>query len=261
VNTGRVRLSESPESGEIKRIKEKEGEMEGRISGKCRNSTTGVSTKGTSTGPGNGPDPVAGVSAPWFETKDGIRFFHENTPCRQIFYASDYQFGDIGRDDIVLDIGANAGAFCIRASRFSDHVVAVEPLTTEILARNILLNRCRVAVLDLALGDGSATEVTWDGLSKTMTTVTLKNIIDKVGGCDFLKCDCEGAEWLIRPGDLAGIRRIEMELHIPPICGKPNPALLEYIGKNYGFSLDRVPGHGPLGLMGYLHAQRPGSGR
>lgn len=234
--------------------------MEGRIFRKYRCSRRGFSLDETSNAPRDGPGPVAGASAPWFETHDGIRFFLENTPFRQIFYASDYRFDDIGRDDIVLDIGANAGAFCIRAARLSDHVFCVEPLTTDILARNILLNGCRASILDLALGDGSPMEVMWDGLSKTMPTVTLGTIIKIAGGCDFLKCDCEGAEWLIRPGDLAGIRRIEMELHIPPICGRPDPALLDYIGKNYEIHLDRVPAHGPLGLLGYLHAERPGPG-
>ncbi|HMV50520.1 MAG TPA: hypothetical protein PKD31_22460, partial [Blastocatellia bacterium] len=74
------------------------------------------------------------------------------------------------------------------------------------------------------------------------------------GGCDFLKCDCEGAEWQIDPDDLAGIRRIEMELHQPPIGGPPNPNLLRSIGELYAFSIDRIPVHGPLGQMGILHA-------
>ncbi|MCK7484615.1 MAG: hypothetical protein MZU97_03040 [Bacillus subtilis] len=35
-------------------------------------------------------------------------------------------------------------------------------------------------------------------------TCTLRMIHELAGGCDFLKCDCEGAEWLISPVDLAG---------------------------------------------------------
>jgi hypothetical protein len=76
------------------------------------------------------------------------------------------------------------------------------------------------------------------------------------GGCDFLKCDCEGAEWLIRPRDLDRIKRIEMELHIPPISGLPDPALLDYIGDHYTFSIDRSPVYSTLGVMGILHATR-----
>ena len=206
-----------------------------------------------------GPGMDTGEAGRWFVTRDGIRFFSKKTPFSQVFYVPDYYFDDIRKDDVVVDIGANAGAFCIRASRFSDHVIAVEPLIPDILSKNIALNKSRVAVLELALGDGSIKMVEWDGIQKTIRTNTLDSIIDRAGGCDFLKCDCEGAEWLIRPGDLDGIRRIEMEIHIPPICGPPNPALLDYISREFEFRLDHVPAHGPLGLMGYLHAERIGS--
>jgi hypothetical protein len=76
------------------------------------------------------------------------------------------------------------------------------------------------------------------------------------GGCDFLKCDCEGAEWLIRPADLAGVRRIEMELHMPPICGVPDRTLLDYISEKYDFGIERKPCHDVMGVMGILHAER-----
>ena len=203
-----------------------------------------------------GADPYTGKGGRVLVTRDGIRFFCENTSFSQIFYVPDYHFADIRKDDVVLDIGANAGAFCLRASRFSDHVFAVEPLIPDILSKNIALNGAPVEVLELALGDGSIKEVEWDGIRRAMRTTTLDSIIDQAGGCDFLKCDCEGAEWLIRPGDLDCTRRIEMELHIPPICGPPNTALLDYISHEYEFRLDHVPAHGPLGLMGYLHAER-----
>ena len=47
-----------------------------------------------------------------------------------------------------------------------------------------------------------------------------------------------------------------MELHQPPIGNRPNPALLDYIGKYYTFEIDRKPVHAALGLMGVLHAVR-----
>ena len=75
-----------------------------------------------------------------------------------------------------------------------------------------------------------------------------------------MKCDCEGAEWSIRPEDLDGVRRIEMELHMPPIGGPVNRALLDYIGKYYDFTIDRTPGYDVKGVLGVLHATRK-SGR
>jgi hypothetical protein len=176
-------------------------------------------------------------------------------PYRQITDVSEYRFDDILRDDRVTDIGANVGAFCIRAAQFSDHVLAVEPVTWETLEENIMLNQVPVKTVRGALGDGSVGEVSWDGVRVSVLTYTLGQIIRMAGGCDFLKCDCEGAEWLIRPKELEGIRRIEMELHIPPIGGPPNPALLEYIGSNYDFWIERMPCHDVMGVMGILHAK------
>ena len=189
-------------------------------------------------------------------TRDNIRFLTIPALYRQIYEVPEYRFSDIRKDDIVIDIGANVGAFCIRAAYYSDSVYAVEPLTCETLEKNILLNGVFVTVLDCALGDGTPKAITWDGVSRVMKTVPLKTIIGMAGGCDFLKCDCEGAEWLIDPNDLGSIRRIEMELHLPPVSGPPNPQLLDYISSNYNFQIDYMPSQAPLGLLGYLHATR-----
>jgi hypothetical protein len=187
-----------------------------------------------------------------------VRFVDRDLPYRQITEAGEYRFDDIRKADVVVDIGANVGAFCIRAARYSDHVVAVEPVAWGILEENIRFNRVQVKVIEGALGDGKRGEVTWDGCRVSVPTYTLKQIVDMAGGCDFLKCDCEGGEWLIRPVELGGVRRIEMELHIPPIGGKPNPALLDYIGNHYDFEIERKPCHDTLGVIGVLHAERKG---
>jgi len=187
-------------------------------------------------------------------SRDQVRFHRCAAPCRQIIDVPEYHFDDIRNVDHVLDIGANVGAFCLRAARFSRHVVAVEPVTTDILEENVALNHAGVLVIKGALGAGEPVEIVWDECRVMSPTYSLKKIIGMSGVCDFLKCDCEGAEWLIQPRDLDGIRRIEMELHIPPISGSPNPALLEYIGNRYTFSLDRSPVNSALGVMGILHA-------
>jgi FkbM family methyltransferase len=187
---------------------------------------------------------------------DGTRFVRSSGGCRLITCVDEYFFEDIREDDIVLDIGANAGAFCIRAARKSRNVIAVEPVTTAILEKNIRLNGVSVRVIEGALGRGGTMDIEWDGAHAVVPTWPLGDLVGMACGCDFLKCDCEGGEWLIDPGDLAGIRRIEMELHVPPIGGPYNPGLLEYIGDNYEFTIDRDPSHLPLGVMGILHAIR-----
>ncbi|MEI6292051.1 MAG: FkbM family methyltransferase [Methanomicrobiales archaeon] len=189
-------------------------------------------------------------------TRDNIRFIDEPAVYRQIFEVPEYRFSDIRKDDVVIDIGANVGAFCIRAAYYSDSVFAVEPLTNGPLKKNIRLNKVAVTVLDCAIGDGNVQTISWDGISRKMQTVSLKTIIGMAGGCDFLKCDCEGAEWLIDPDDLEPVRRVEMELHLPPVSGPPNPLFLDYISRNYQFQIDYMPSQAPLGLMGYLHATR-----
>ncbi len=187
-------------------------------------------------------------------TRDQIQFRMIDAPYRQIMEVPEYLFDDIRPDDFVLDIGANIGAFCLRAARFSPHVTAVEPVTVDLLEENVRLNHAEVRIIRGALGTGNPAEISWDGCHLLAPTYTLGKLISTAGGCDFLKCDCEGAEWLIQPRDLDGIRRIEMELHIPPISASPNPVLLEYIGDRYTFFIDRSPVYSTLGVMGILHA-------
>ncbi len=177
-------------------------------------------------------------------------------PYRQITSVSEYRFDDIRPGDRVLDIGANVGGFCIRAARAGGQVTAVEPVTTQPLLENIRRNHVFVQVISGALGNGKPQEICWDDCRVVSPTYPLRELIRMGGGCDFLKCDCEGAEWLISPADLKDVRRIEMEIHTPPISGPINPALLEYISRWYDFVIDRKPCHDILGVMGVLPAPR-----
>jgi hypothetical protein len=204
----------------------------------------------------SGPGLNKSNNTPVYITRDTVKFLVHESGFRQIFDVPEYRFDDLYSTDRVIDIGANVGAFCIRASRYSHHVVAVEPLTATLLRENICLNGASVQVIEGALGDGKPTTIWWDDCSVITPTYTLKKIIEISGGCDFLKCDCEGAEWSINPKDLEGVRRIEMELHLPPISGPPNPALLDYISRHYHFEIEQKPVHTALGVMGVLHAER-----
>jgi FkbM family methyltransferase len=201
-----------------------------------------------------GSEPVKRSS--FFTSSDKVTFLLLDTAFRQIVEVPEYRFEDIRPDDRVIDIGANVGAFCIRASRCSQYIVAVEPVTASLLRQNIQLNGVPIRVIEGALGDGNPKKINWDDCEIISPTYPLSKIIEMAGGCDFLKCDCEGAEWLIVPEDLAGVRRIEMELHTPPISGPPNPALLDYVSRHYHFGIERRPVHAALGVMGVLHAEK-----
>jgi hypothetical protein len=185
-----------------------------------------------------------------------ITFSAEVMPYRQITSVTEYRFDDIRPGDRVLDIGANVGGFCIRAARMGGRVTAVEPVATIPLRENIRANSVSVQVIAGALGDGKPAEICWDDCRIVSPTYCLKDLIRMGGGCDFLKCDCEGAEWLISPRELENVRRIEMEIHTPPISGPVNPALLDYISRYYDFEIERKPCHDILGVMGVLHAER-----
>lgn len=204
----------------------------------------------------SGPGLKISNNLPVFITRDTVKFFVQESGVRQIYDVPEYRFDDLCPTDRVIDIGANVGAFCIRASRYSNHVVAVEPLTATLLRENIFLNGVTVQVIEGALGDGKPTTIWWDENKVFTRTYPLRTIIEMAGGCDFLKCDCEGAEWSIEPEDLKGVFRIEMELHLPPISGLPNAALLDYISRHYHFEIERKPVHATLGVMGILHAKR-----
>ena len=124
----------------------------------------------------------------------------------------DYKM-DINKDDIVVDIGANIGGFSIPATRLAKIVYSIEPMMDSELEANLILNNQIPHIITKALGDGSKIKLEWYGKYRDVDTLTLTQIKQICGGCDFLKCDCEGAEWFIQPEEFKGIRRIEMEVH------------------------------------------------
>jgi FkbM family methyltransferase len=183
------------------------------------------------------------INPEYFEylmTKDGLRvrpFFAQSFQS----VLGEYQFDDIRKEDIVLDIGAHIGAFTLRAARLSDCVYALEPLFVDKLQENIQLNpelARNITIIEGALGDGNWLSVEFVGRQKRILTYPLKQLIKKCGGhVDFIKIDCEGAEWLIQPEDLKGIRRIELEIH-RKIKFPINERLIEYIEQHWNVTHD-----------------------
>lgn len=158
---------------------------------------------------------VLGLSAfDYIVSKNGEKYYVSKfIDCvRQV--QEDYLFDDIKKNEIVIDIGAGIGGFSIPAAKKARHVYAIEPMTTELLRENILLNKAKnITVLAIALGNGSIKKISWGGESKIIQTKKLTEIKRICGGCDFIKIDCEGGEWEITAEELKGIRRIEMEVH------------------------------------------------
>ncbi|MEI8331484.1 MAG: hypothetical protein WCF90_07530 [Methanomicrobiales archaeon] len=83
-----------------------------------------------------------------------VTILSRDAPFRQITEVSEYRFNEILPQYCVLNIGANVGAFCIRAVRCARQVTAVEPVTTALLRKNIRANNVSVQVLDSGLSNG-----------------------------------------------------------------------------------------------------------
>ena len=180
---------------------------------------------------------------------------------RLITDISEYHYSDIRPSDRVLDIGANCGAFSLAALKLCWHVTAIEPVTFkelfECTAQSGELGiGSGLRLYNCALGDGKIHTIHWDEHVARVQTYPLDRLIEIAGGCDFLKCDAEGAEWTINPVHLKGIRRIEMELHCPPICAlNPNSKpLTRYIRENYNCTVTDNSNRG-VGVIGVLHAE------
>ncbi len=186
---------------------------------------------------------------------NGLRFrvrpeFNELGTVDDIFVRGEYQTSrySIGEGAVVLDIGANIGAFSLFAAHRGARVCAYEPTpgTYARLRENIRLNNLeeRVTALQRAVA-GSAgrrelflhpaisgantiapyrehLDFVEPGKGVLVETVTLDDVFkaNAIERCDFLKLDCEGAEFeILRAASqdaLACIRHIAMEYHRAP---------------------------------------------
>jgi len=126
-------------------------------------------------------------------------------------------FQNVRPEDVVLDIGANIGAIAIPLARHATKVFALEPLFAKELRENIKLNELKnVQVLEYGIGPQFGRQrLSFSSREAFCEMVTLAQVFDITGPVDYLKVDCEGAEWdFIEPEDCEGIREIRMEFHV-----------------------------------------------
>jgi len=198
----------------------------------------------------------ASVGDDWYSFQTRVEAGYDSTVTdkiviKEIFVENVYDVneGHLVDTGIVIDVGANIGAFSIYAAALGAKAVyAFEPnsITWGMLKENIKLNDfekiiypMRVGVLDGAgkrklLGDQGAAfiegvknitdpeilEYLEDLDYEIIQTISLASIFadNKLTHCDILKMDCEGSEYdIIEAVDsetLAKVRYLTMEFHI-----------------------------------------------
>jgi FkbM family methyltransferase len=178
----------------------------------------------------------------------------------------------IRRHDIVVDVGAHIGIFsifaAIQASRGTVYAYEPESENFDLLEHNIRLNRSR-NIKAFCFGLSGKSEKRKLFLSSRRKTahgfyvdsedsveiqcVTLKDVFDANGlaQIDFLKLDCEGAEYEILLGTprdyLSRIRRISLEFH-DGVMGHKHRELRDFLEKEFSLRESREK-HTNLGFV------------
>lgn len=170
----------------------------------------------------------------------------------------------IKKDDVVIDIGAHIGAFSIFAARqvgVNGVVYAFEPLPKnfDVFQKNIILNNMNnIIISDKAIDSKKGDKVLYNNYDENsaspsfftdygfgevlVNTITLDDVLldNNINHIDFLKIDCEGAEYdiLMNLSDKAFniIDKIVLEYHLIDKVYNHNLDELLVFLKKKGFS-------------------------
>jgi FkbM family methyltransferase len=213
------------------------------------------------------------------ELRNGLRFrirpgSTDRASVSEVFILDSYEPVPSGAS--VIDVGANIGAFTLCAAQRAKIVYALEPVSNifEALRRNVELNgMSNVSLHRVAMsGENGEAQVSVAGMASSIhfqtrgsslervPTVTLESFMDgqRIAQVDYLKMDCEGAEWDIllktAPSVLSRIRHIELEFH--NIGDETDPQMLQEHLSSAGFQSTASRGKR---FNGILVADRPGS--
>lgn len=174
---------------------------------------------------------------------------------------------ELGPEDTIVDVGGHIGSFSVYAGSRArrGRVFTFEPNASSYtqLVKNLQANGLgHVVAAHQAVGRASETRTLYSAKlnsaennfyrggtnSEEVACTTLEEIFrkHKIERCDFLKVDCEGAEYEIftsTPQDvLAKVRRIGIEAHVGRYFGIDDPAavprtLIDFLRKS-GFELE-----------------------
>jgi FkbM family methyltransferase len=189
----------------------------------------------------------------------------------------------IGPEDTVVDIGGYVGSFALPAATYAKRgiIYSFEPSPENFnqFEKNLSLNRLdnvKVFNLGVASSDRKIT-LFLDNMNPASNSIYLRSDQDKgekcvekdalslptlfarhnIRQCDFLKVDCEGAEYEILMSldrtMLDRIGKIACEIHEPVYYGVTDPActpdhLVKFLERN-GFTVYRKPVNPYLGML------------
>jgi FkbM family methyltransferase len=142
----------------------------------------------------------------------------------------------IGKDSVVLDVGANIGAFSVFAAKRAKRVFAIEalPQNFKLLQKNLEANDLNNVVCEnialtskrgkidfypgkTNLGGSSMYIKTYSGKKTMVEGITLDSFFSRynIKHIDVMKMDIEGAEYdvLLNTKSLSRIKSIAMEFH------------------------------------------------
>jgi len=178
----------------------------------------------------------------------------------------------IRNHDTVVDVGAHIGIFSIfadvQANRGTIYAYEPEPENFDLLEQNIRINRSRnIKAFRFGLsGKSEKRKLFLSSRRKTahsfyadseesveVQCVTLKDVFDANGlaQIDFLKLDCEGAEYEILLGTprdyLSRIRRISLEYH-DGVMGHNHRELRDFLEREFSVRESRER-HTNLGFL------------
>lgn len=194
-------------------------------------------------------------------------------PIVENFYDKDYELGnfvELQEGDTVVDIGANIGSFSLYAMKKAGKIFAYEPAPVSfwLLETNVKMNNAlniklfRKAVTreegSITLGiskEGSSGNSSYikSETNVVVPATNLKAIMEENGikKIDFLKVDCEGAEYDIilttPPAIYKKIKKIALEYHKITEEHRPEE-LIEVLLKN-GFEVRKIEKNDSVGIL------------
>lgn len=212
----------------------------------------------------------------------GVRDLMDVWTVKEVCLDRDYERAGVPIQPgwVILDVGAGIGEFAIDTARrhpgVTVHACEPAPETFALLCSNVRLNEAtnvrahEVAVtgrtgkvrLDVSSAHAARHHVvagaSLQATSAEVTSVTLADAMEEFGiaTCDFLKMDCEGAEYAVLLGadrpTLDRIARICLEYHDGP-WGTHRQLVDHLTGAGFRVTLTANPAYRELGFLYAWH--------